>query len=158
MAATPVQYGMLDHSNEKTSVQVYFPEIDSDGGNWADLFTGLGNSYDLVKTAIAAVSDLNFTRSTASVVVDESSPSIPSATTAQREVAVRIHYSDTVTNGKFRFDIPGPATAFIPTGTDEYDLSNIGVAALIAVLEANLVSPDGNAITVNSMRFVGRNS
>jgi hypothetical protein len=82
-----------------------------------------------------------------------------STATAQREIAIRVFYSDTVTGKKYHFTIPGPEVAEYPAqGTDVIDLAGTNMAALVVLLEADCVSDVGNAIEVNSAKFVGRHN
>jgi hypothetical protein len=53
------------------------------------------------------------------------------------------------------FTIPAPIDAIKQVNTDEVDIgANAAALALIAVIEANLVSRDGNAIQVTRMREI----
>lgn len=156
---TQVTYGMIDHSGERTGVQLWFPDIAADGGNWDDLFTtALTNRYDVIKIPLAALTLCNLTRSTASAVVDESAATIPADAQAQREKGMRFFYVDTVTGDRGNFTVPAPDDAAIPSGTDQVNMANAVVAAFVTVVEANAVSRDGNPIDIQSARIVGRNS
>jgi hypothetical protein len=85
----------------------------------------------------------------------------PSTATAQREIAVKVKYIDTVTNKPYFFTVGGPAVTFYPpqgVPGDYIPLNNVVFAAFITVLETNLVSPVGNPIQVVEGRLIGRNS
>lgn len=155
---TPVSMGLIDHSGEASSINFHLPAVAANGSNWATLFAPTTGAYDLLKAGLIACTDMNLTRSTASIVVETSVGSLPSSEFAQREIAVRVTYVDNVTNEKFRFDIPGPAQALFPSGTDVIPLTNVTLAAMIALFEAQCVSPRGNAVTVIGARIVGRKS
>lgn len=152
--ATPVHFGLIDHSAENSGVLLNLEAVLDDGSNIPDILTAMGN----LKTAIAVVTLLNFTNITASVTLDRTAATIPSSVYAQRELALRFLYTDTVTNQKYSYTVPGPDSGFIVAGTDEVPLSNLGIAAFITVVEANAVSPNGNPIIHTGVRLVGRNS
>lgn len=153
----PIRVGWLDHSNERTTTQIHFEEIESDGSNYADLFAPVTGKYALMKAGLVLISKLNHTKTTAPIQVDQSVESIPADATAQREMAIRWMYVDDVTGKKYRFDTPAPVDALIQSGTDVIDLvANVAAAAFVALFEANCVSPEGNAVTMYSARLVGR--
>lgn len=157
MASTPIHMGMIDHSAEATSVNFHLPAVAGDGSNWAALFAPVTGKYDILKASLITLTKLNLTRSTMSQVVDSSVGSIPAAQDAQREWAARIIYVDNVTTKKYRFDVPGPADTIIPSGTDELDfVGNAVLAAFKVDFEANAVSPDGNAVTIQRGYITGR--
>jgi len=154
---TKVNIGMVDHSAEKTSIGINIPMLESD--NFGDLFAATTGAVDLLETAVETLSDCKTTRTTSSITnnTDENDP--PSAVTAQREIAMRFTYRDTVTGSAGHFDVPGPKTALYPaTGSDVFDLTNVTIAAAVVVFEAQVVSPAGNAINVTGARLVGRNN
>lgn len=158
MSHTKIKYGMIGHSGENTSVNIYLAEILADGTNWPANFAPVTGSEELIKATLIPMTLMNFTRTTATIVVGESIPSLPVDPHAQRELALRISYVDTVTLKKYRYDIPGPQAGVIPTGTDEVPLGNVLLAAHILVMEANAVSVDDNPIEIYAARIVGRNN
>ena len=92
-------------------------------------------------------------------VSDRGTGEPPSEVTAQREIAIKVTYRDTVTGKVEHLTVPGPVAAvYPPTGTDVIPLSNVAAAAFITVFEANAVSQDGNAIVVTGIRLIGRNT
>jgi hypothetical protein len=58
--------------------------------------------------------------------------------------------------GHFTIPAPDPEGAWLQPGTDLVDASETDIAALIVALEANVLSPDGNAIDVSGIYEVGR--
>lgn len=155
--ALPIRVGWLDHSNERTTTQFYFPEIAADGTNYPTLFAPATGKYDLMKAALVLITKLNHTKTTGAIQVDQSVESVPADATAQREMAIRWQYVDDVTGKKYRFDTPAPVDALIQSGTDVIDIvANVPAAAFVADFEANCVSPDGNAVTMYAARLVGR--
>lgn len=154
--ATKVKVGMVDHSGEGCGPSVYFDDVTA---LTYEAVMGSGGSVDLVTAAMNILTDCGFTRTTASIIQSASNDAAPATVTAQREIAIRVIYKDTVTGRSERFDIPGPAVTFYPgTGTDEIPLSNAIAAAFITVFEANCVSQDGNAVEVTKIYLVGRNN
>jgi hypothetical protein len=151
--AAKVKVGMIDHSGEACGPSFYVDDAD------APDYTGADTAAGLIATAMNVLTDCGFTRTTLSAVLAAANDAPPSTVTAQREVAIRVGYKDTVTGRHEQFDIPGPATTFYPaTGTDVIPLDNIIAAAFIAVFEANAVSLAGNPVEVTSIRLVGRNN
>lgn len=151
--AAKVHFGMIDHSAEACGPSLWFD--DTGKPNYTDVGTAAG----LVQTALAILTDCNLTNTVLSAVLDSTSPAVPATVTAQREIAIRIVYRDTVTGKAERFDVPGPATTFYPgSGTDVIPLDNAVAAAFIAVFEAQCVSMLGNPVEVTNIYLVGRNN
>lgn len=151
---TKVKMGMIDHSGELTSFNFHLDELTNT--NFDELFLAATGKYDLLKVVTIPLTILNLTRSTMSKEIDQSVGSLPSDEHAQRELALRIFYADSVEGTKYRLDIPGPAAAAIPQGTDIVPLTNVPLAAWIVVFEAECVTPEGNAPVVTGARIVGR--
>lgn len=157
-AVTPVHIGVIDKSGELSGTMFNFAPIEDDGSNVDSLFTSVGNAYDVLKLVYIDLTWCNLTRSIASIIVDESSPTLPSNAAAQRELAARFTYIDTVTGSKYTFSIPGPQSTIIQAGTDEISLANLAVAAFVTAFELYCLSPVGNPVEVQAARLVGRNS
>jgi hypothetical protein len=153
-----VNFGMIDHSGEKTRSTFYLEGFAAPGA--ADLPTELVAKHDAVKAGIAAVSLCNFTESKASVGGDTDVAVIPVSPYAQREIGLWVQWVDTVNGDYGSMTIPGPdLTLLAQANTDEVDIAaNVTALAFIAILEANLVSRDANAIQVTRMRIVGRSN
>lgn len=151
--AAKVHFGMIDHSAEACGPSLYFDDADEPD------YTDLAAAAALVETALDILTDCGMTRTTLSAQLAAQNEAVPATVTAQREIAVRVTYRDTVTGKYERFDVPGPATTFYPgSGTDVIPLDNLVAAAFILVFEANCVSMDGNAVEVTNIRLVGRNN
>ena len=146
--------GWLDHSGEQSRTQFYI--VDGAG----DDFTTAIAAAATVATALEAVSLMTALNRSFSVEVSTNVPNLPASPYAQRELALKVFYSDDVTAEKYTLTIPGPDLTLVSqANTDEVDIvSNVAAAALKAVLDTNLSSPNGNAITVTRMRIVGRAS
>jgi len=152
---TKVTVGMVDHSNEPTKVSFHIAQLEDD--NFGTLFAPTTGAVDLIETAIETISDCNTTSTHSSITNNTDAGQAPATVTAQREIAFRFSYVDTVTGTSGHFDIPGPATALYPaTGTDNVDLGNVTIAAAVLVFEANMTSPAGNPINIVSAKLVGR--
>lgn len=147
--------GFLDFTNEKSSVS--FPCATPSGASYD--FDAFVVTLDAIGDAVAGVTLC--TRGKESVLVDVAAGSValPSDAHAQREVGLRVFYHDNTTNKKYHITIPGPDLDTIASqGYDDVDWTITELAALETALEANMLSPVGNAITVDSGRIVGRRS
>lgn len=83
----------------------------------------------------------------------------PASVYAHRERGLRFFYSDDVTSDKFNITLPAPDGTIVDNpGSDLVDLSITEVAALVTWIEANVVSPAGNAVTVDRAVQIGRNN
>jgi hypothetical protein len=88
---------------------------------------------------------------------DDSRPADPYA---QRELGIRFYLRDDV-NSQMSFFTVGCADMTIGSivaGQDELDLSASPTAAFVSWIETNVLSPDGNAVTVERAVVVGRSS
>jgi hypothetical protein len=156
MGSTEVNFGLLDYSNEPSRTRLYFEELDDE--NYAGLFGTLG-AVPVAQEALEILTGCTRTGTTATILVDAGSSLPPENVNAQREIAIRVSYQDTVTAKRYRFDVPGPIDElYPPQGTDIVPLSNLIAAAFIAVFEEVCRSVDGNAVVVTSIRLVGRNN
>jgi len=87
------------------------------------------------------------------------SDTVPSDNFAQREIGLRVFLTDDVNGRKSHFTIPGPdlEALTILDGTDFVDLADAGImATLVAAVEADAQSVDGNAVSVQRAVIVGR--
>jgi len=152
-----VSFNLIDYSGERTSTKMNVEDLEGDGSNMAAVLTSIG----LLQTALLLATDLNHVSTTFTMTTDTTTATPPSTATAQREIAVRIKYVDDVTNEAGSFTVGGPAVTFYPpqgVPGDYIPLDNAVFEAFITVIEANVVSRAGNAITVVEGRLVGRNS
>lgn len=76
---------------------------------------------------------------------------------AQRENKWLVRGVDSVNGRNVQIEIPCADLTLLTGGQDFLDLGGTEAAALVAALEANVESQDGNAITVSTIQFVGRN-
>jgi len=153
--ATKCTFNLVDYSGERTSTHVYLPSIN------AGTFDAVIASAGALQTALLLATDCNHVNTTLTIETDDTTPSLPSIETAQREFAVRIKYADATTGDIAFCTVPGPAVTFYPpqgVKGDIIPLDNAVFAAFITVMEANMKSKLGNAITVLEGRLVGRNN
>lgn len=77
---------------------------------------------------------------------------------SQVELGLRIHLSDTVNAETGYITVPSPDLDALTLDGDEVELEDLSVmAALVTEIETNVVSRDGNAVTVIRAEIVGRN-
>lgn len=151
------QYAMafLDYSNERSSVA--FPVATPSGAAYD--FTAFIATLDAIGDAVEAVTLCTRGKETVLVDVAAGSVALPSDAHAQRELGLRVFYHDTTTNKKYHVTIPGPDLDTVGSqGYDDIDWSITEMAALETALEANMLSPVGNAIQIDSGKIVGRRS
>lgn len=76
---------------------------------------------------------------------------------AQREMKWLVGFTDNVTGLKHSIEIPAPALSFLNPGTDVADITGTEMAAYKAAFEAFYRVGGTNAVTLNTLRLVGRN-
>jgi len=152
---TQMQLTYNDHSNEKSTLSLHFAQIAAGGGN----FDTVISSMNTVETAIDNMTLCDNSKQAFYDVlsVGEDTPVSP---WAQREIGVRVFFVDDVNGEKGHFTIPGPDldSLGVVSGTDVLDITDTLEAALVTALEANALSRDGNAISVQRMVIIGRRS
>lgn len=81
------------------------------------------------------------------------------AANGNREDKMLVMYEDNVTRYPYVAELPCRKNT-LPriAGSDEYDITVAEFAAFVTAFEAAAVSSDGNAVTVKSIRLVGRNT
>jgi len=152
-----VTFSILDYSNETSRVGLYLPELTP--GNY-DSVTGdqVGESVGDIRVAMNALIAGNHLRRTVTAVTYNDTATLPTDPNAQRERKARFVYRDTVNGELGSFELPTADNSVLAqAGTDVIDLEEVAVAAFVAVVEANAVSRDGNAIEIQSAQLVGRN-
>lgn len=141
---------MVDRSAEGTSWSIPTSDAFSEEGagntEFAALLTASAALIDGVRTRY------NFTQTyRASNAVN--------ASAGQREQKFLVTYEDQVTLAKYSFELPCRKVSLDPpVGTDEYVITAAPFAAFVTALEAYAKSPDGNIITVTSIRLMGKNT
>lgn len=93
-----------------------------------------------------------------SVDKDAGTAGVPANAFAQREIKWLVRYTDNVTLKKYSREIPCADLALVVQGTDFMDLSAGPGLALKTALDTDMLSPDGNPISVDSVEHIGRNT
>jgi len=152
--AVTISLGYVDRSREYSRTEWLV-----ENGPLNDITTEIV-AANAVQAAIGVVTLCNFTNLNLTHLVEADVPTIPTSPYAQRESALWIQYVDTVDGSYQTMSIPGPdKTLLAQANTDEVDIvANVTAAALVLVLEANLVSDQDNPIEVTRMRLIGRSN
>lgn len=78
---------------------------------------------------------------------------------AQREMKWKVNMLDATAMKSPHFTLPCADLTYLDPNNRGYaDMSNADVAAFVTAIETETLSPDGNAWTVQSIQFVGRNN
>ncbi len=143
-----------DLSDEISNVEITVADVSAGG---ADFDTVMADVAAL-GAALLGVTDCIQAREMFNQAVDVKDPATPTDEHAQRESALRVFYADDVTGEVYHISVPGPSWDGIELlpNTDLADLTDSPVDALVTALEANGLSPVGNAITVLRAVQVGR--
>jgi hypothetical protein len=88
---------------------------------------------------------------------DAGTPGPAASPLAQRENKWLVRATDDVNGRNVQIEIPCADLTLLSGGQDFLALGDTEAAALVTALEANVLSQDGNAISVTSIQFVGRN-
>ncbi len=149
--ASKVSFTIRDHSDELSSVA--FPIAAVDETTWVLTNTRIA----ALQAAVAAATTGNIAFRTLTAfreVVDDNRPLNPYA---QREIGLRLFYSDDVTGKKYHLTIPAPDLIVMSQGgTDLIDLTGSLADPIVAAMQALMVSEDGNPVTVYKGLIVGR--
>ena len=136
-----------DYTSENSTASVYVEDAITDGD---------------ITVLVNAVEGLTVGgRQTAVLVIEEDkdagTPGPAASPLAQRENKWLVRAVDDVTSRNVQIEIPCADLTLLDGGTDFLTIGGTEAAALVAALEASGLSQDGNAITVNTIQFVGRN-
>lgn len=149
--ATQISYNQIDYSNERTSSKIYVGTID------AASFTAQAAFANAWRAAVAGVSLCNEVSLTASLELHTANGVAPSNVLAQREFIIRVFYKDDVNGRAGSFTVPGPDLSLLTITGDEVSLTT-GTEMIALVSATNdMVSRDGNGITVTRAVVNGRN-
>ena len=150
--ASEAIYTIRDHSDERSTVK--FSIADLDETSWVATTAALA----VLRTAMEALTLGSVAARTLVASRDVLNDVRPASPYAQVELGLRLHYQDNVTGKKYFLTIPAPDLSIVAqTGSDQIDLEEVTVAALVTAIEAVAVSPDGNPITIERGVIVGRN-
>jgi hypothetical protein len=151
MSKATIQY--TDFSGEVSSVSF---NVDTPSGAAYD-FASLVAAVDGIGDAIDAVCLCTRGNDSLFMKLQDGSILYPADENAQREAGLRVFYHDGTNNKKYHLTIPGPDKSLMAVaGTDLVDWAGAEMAALEAALEADVLSPDGNAIIIDKGVLVGR--
>lgn len=145
-----------DKSGEKSNVEMTIADVSAGGAD----FDAVMADVAALGAAILAVTECVQAREMFNQAVDVKSPTVPTDVFAQRESALRVFYGDDVTGETYHISVPGPdwdSVDLLPN-TDLADLTDEPLASLVTAIEANGLSPVGNAITVLRAVQVGRHN
>jgi hypothetical protein len=145
-----------DESDEISNVELTIADVSAGGADFDTVMAdvaALGAALINVSACVQAREVFNQT-------VDTKNPATPNNPLAKRESALRIFYSDDVTGEVYHISVPGPEWDDIDMlpNTDLADMADEPLAALISAIEANALSPVGNAISVLRAVNVGRHN
>lgn len=77
---------------------------------------------------------------------------------AQRERKWLVRYSDATAMKNYTMELPCADLSFLDPNNKEYaDMLDPAVASFVSAFESLVLSPDDNAVTVDSIQHVGRN-
>lgn len=151
MAVSYYTQTYLDYSKEKANLRLRVEEITA---------ANIAAQLTEIQALGAAIADLSLgTLHKSATLQNDSviSNTPPSDVNAQRERKWLVTYRDDVTEQLYQFEIPAAnLTGNLLPNSDEADLTSTDWAAFITAFEAVVLSPDGNAVTVESARHVGR--
>lgn len=145
---TTLNVRFVDYSNEVASAGVYVADgiTDPNAMTLSDAILGvsIGTREKTVKTL--------------SSVLDNGSQVPPVNKFAQREMRFLCRYTDSVTGKRYSFSIPCADANLCVGNTDMVDLAAGDGAVLKTAFETWAISELGNAVTLNSVELIGRNS
>lgn len=146
-----VTYSGKDYGGETTRCGVYLPTVSS--ANYDTLVTSL-NAIGVAVNAVTVDGVLSGKQFNALEVTAGAKATSKAAQREQKWLVTLIDGTDPL--GNWRFEIPMADTALLTSDGENMDVSGGDGAALVTVLEANCVSRLGNAVTVESIKLVGR--
>lgn len=148
-----VTYG--DFGGEKSSASFEIDEYTV--GN----FTANQALVDTLVTELGKITEGLQVKETRLLAQTGSGTGEASSATAQREMKWLITYEDDITSVRYQREIPCPLLTggkLLPGIEGLADLTETDIATFKTAFEAIVNSPPGNAVTVISLRHVGRNN
>lgn len=153
MPLSTVSLNQVDYSNEATRSTWHTAEIN--GASYAAVAT----LAEAVRTALQAISLCNEKDFTATIFIHQSDGTPPSNVYAQRELAVRVFYKDTVTGRAGSITIPGPDLSLLTLAGDEVLIEDGDVMEdFKTAFELSAKSLDANSVVLTRAILTGRNS
>lgn len=146
---------LRDRSDEYSAVSFPVAEPAGDGSDMAAWLADMA----AIETAIGALTLCTIAREAQRINQNSPDDTRPASAYAQREIGLRLFWQET--GGNFRkghLTIAGPDLALIETpGSDLVDLTGVTVVnTLVGLLEANMLSPNGQNVEFYKGVIVGR--
>jgi len=136
-----------DNSNENSRVSLNVADAISDA-DLTTLYNALGGVIIGTQSTFFLVTEAE---------KDQGSQALPVSKFAQRETKWLASYTDDVTGTLHRLEIPCADLDIAVGGTQLADLETGAGNTFKTAWDASVLSPAGNASTLNSMKHVGRN-
>lgn len=148
----PYIRSMLDYDNETTTFRVTTAQL-----------TAANIDNQIVLNTALGVAIVGITRGAVSKIVysnEIATPNVCDDPLAQRENKWLIRYHDAVNNKKYRVELgTADLTVLDPNNRGYAHIGDAGpVDAFVAAFEDYVLSDDGNAVEIDSIQFVGRNT
>lgn len=150
-----VTFTQIDHSNEQTRSIFRFPDITD-----ATTLATVNAAIATMLTDLAAITNGTVKSHKTTLSTVKLSNVIPASADVQRERKIVVYYQDDVTLDEYTLEIGcADSTALtIPPGTDLITLADGGVfQTFVNNFNANVLSKNGNAVTMTKAVLVGRN-
>jgi len=141
----------IDYGDERSSMGIWIPTLTNAN---TDATLAL---LDTLKTATDAMTLGNAAGDQVTGRVQEFSGAPAGSVNAQRENKWLVSFTDDTTGSTGTTTIPTAMLTLLATNSDKIDMANATVIAWIAAFEAVARSKAGNEVTVNGIKFVGRN-
>lgn len=145
-----------DKSDEISGVEMTIADVSAGGAD----FDAVMADVAALGAAFLAATECVQAREMFNQSVDVKSPTTPTDVFAQRESGLRIFYADDTTGEVYHVTLPGPdwdSIDLLPN-TDLADLTDTPVDNIVIAIEANALSPVGNAVTVLRAVAIGRHN
>lgn len=156
MATSTITFSLIDHAGEVSRIR--FNEAQAGVGTIAALL-GEANpaTAGSLAEAVMGITTCNLVKSEVGAGGTTGNNTPPADTQSHREIGFLVTYTDTVTGKKYHVTIPAPDLVNIPVGLkDVVDMQDPLMQALKVAMDANVLSPAGNATTVDGALMVGR--
>jgi len=144
-----------DYGGEKSTFAFSIQQLNS--ANLDNTLIAIAN----LQSAIALVTDGLEVKRTVMTAVSGSGQGSSTNPTAQRELKWLITYKDNVNSKEYQHELPCPtlnANTLSGNPDNDANLSYVDWITFKTNYEAVVKSPDGNAVTLQRVRLVGRNN
>jgi hypothetical protein len=145
-----------DKSDEISGLEITVADVSAGGAD----FDAVMADVAALGAAFLAATECVQAREMFNQAIDTKDPATPTDVLAQRESALRIFYADDTTGEIYHISLPGPdwdSIDLLPN-TDLADLTDNPMDDIVTAIEANALSPVGNAVTVLRAVQVGRHN